>query len=431
MLGKLYRSFIKPVLGLNFNTSNQMLYAIFMGVVLGLVFREKVVFVKILGDIFIKMIKMTVVPLIFISVAHVFCTMQDTLKFGKIAIQCIVIFLITTCLTSILGISFALIFQPGVNTGIDPNAFAIVTKTTQSVNEVKLSGIVADIFPDNPFKSFAEGNILQILIFAIFFGLSVNFISNKTKNVVIIVNELADVVFKLVSIVIKFAPIGIFGLITYLAATQDPTALISLLKLLVLVYAAGFIILLIFYPLILLAFGLNPILFIKKMFEVQYFAFLTSSSTATIPLTKFTSEKNLGVTEGTASFGVPLGATINMNGTSLHLGLTSIFLAQVAGIDLYFIQYIHIVVLCIVLAVGTAGVPAASLLMMPVILITIGVPPEYVGIYVGIDRFLDMLRSTINVSGDALTCVIVDKIGKRLDIKKYNSKKTEKFIGHK
>jgi Na+/H+-dicarboxylate symporter len=431
MFGKLYRSFIKPILGLNFNTSNQMLYAIFVGVVVGLVFREKVVFVKILGDIFIKMIKMTVVPLIFISVTHVFCTMQDTLKFGKIAIQCIVIFLVTTCLTSILGISFAVIFQPGINTGIDPNAFAIITKTTQNIDEVSVSGIISNIFPDNPFKSFAEGDILQILIFAIFFGLSVNFIGNKAKNVIIIVNELADVIFKLVAIVIKFAPIGIFGLMTYLAATQDPKALISLLKLLVLVYAAGFIILFIFYPLILLAFGLNPMPFVKKMFEVQYFAFLTSSSTATIPLTKFTSEKNLGVTGGTASFGVPLGATINMNGTSLHLGLTSIFLAQVAGIDLYFAQYINIVVLCIVLAVGTAGVPAASLLMMPVILITIGVPVEYVGIYVGIDRFLDMLRSTINVSGDALTCVIVDKIGKRLDIKKYNNKKTIKFIGHK
>jgi Na+/H+-dicarboxylate symporter len=431
MFGKLCRGFIKPVLGLNFNTSNQIFYSIFLGVLVGLVFREKVVFIKILGDVFIRMIKMTVVPLIFISVAHVFCTMQDTLKFGKIAIQCIVIFLVTTFLTSILGIILALIFQPGINTGINPNAFAIIAKTTQNTNEVSLSGIISNIFPDNPFKSFAEGNIMQILIFAIFFGLSVNCVSSKAKNVVIIINELAGVISQLVTIVIKFAPIGIFGLITYLAATQNPTALISLLKLLVLFYAAGFIILLIFYPLILLAFGLNPIPFIKKMFEVQYFAFLTSSSTAAIPLTKFTSEKSLGVTNGTASFVVPLGATINMNGTSLHLGVTSIFLAQVAGIDLHFTQYIHIVVLCIVIAVGTAGVPGASILMMPVILITIGVPPEYDGIYVGIDRFLDMLRSTINVSGDALTCVIVDKIGKRLDIKKYNSKKTQRFISHK
>lgn len=422
------KKLLRTIFGLNFSASHQMIYAIVMGLALGIIFREKVAFIKIFGDIFIKSIKMTVVPLIFVSIVHVLCTMKDMLKTGKMALKCVVIFTITTGVTAILGILTALIFKPGINSGINPEDFIAKSAHTVASTEFSLAKEILHIFPDNPFASFASGDVLQILVFAVFFGLAINFVRSKAENVIVVIEEISEVVYKLVAMVTKFAPIGVFGLVGYLAATQDLHALLSLAKHLGLFYGAGLFILFVLYPIYLSFFGLNPIHFIKKMFEMQYFAFLTASSTATIPLTKFTAEKKLGTSQETAAFGVPLGATINMNGGALHFGMTSVFLAQIAGVDLTLFHYANIIFLALVLSIGTAGIPSATLVMMPVLLTAIGVPVEYIGIYIGIDRFLDMLRTAINVSGDAMTCVIVDKLENTLDIEQYNSKTYEKFI---
>lgn len=421
------KTLIAFLLGLKFKPAGQMVYAIFAGIILGLIFREKIAFAKILGDVFIRMITMTVVPLIFLSVTHSLCTMKDIGKTGKMAVQCIAIFVCTTLLTCIIGIASAIIFQPGVNSGIDPTAF--VTNYTVRIGEqLSLAQTIINFFPNNPFKSFTEGDVIQILVFAIFFGVVINVLGSRVKNTMTLIEELSEIVYKLVDIIIKIAPVGIFGLVAFLAGTQDPKMLLSLLRLFVIFYSCGFGILLIVYPLILLSFGLNPWHFVKKIFPVQSFAYFISSSSATIPLNKFTTEKNLGVTEQTTAFCIPLGATINMNGGSLHFGLTSIFLAQVAGIDLAIIDYLNIAFLSLVLSIGTAGIPSATLVMMPMLLISIGVPPEYIGIYVGIDRFLDMFRTLINVTGDSLTAVIVDKSSKTLNIETYNRKEYQRFI---
>lgn len=415
------------IFGLKFKPAGQMAYAIIGGIALGLIFREKVAFIKILGDIFIRMITMTVVPLIFLSVTHSLCTMKDIGKTGKMAVQCVAIFVLTTLLTCVMGITAAVLFQPGINSGINPAAF--ITNYAPKIGEqLSLSQTIINFFPNNPFRSFTEGDVIQILVFAVFFGVVINALGPKVNNIVTLVEELSEVIYKLVDLIIKVAPVGIFGLVTFLAGTQDPKMLLSLLRLFVIFYSCGFGILLVIYPLILLSFGLNPLHFIKKIFPVQSFAYFTSSSSATIPLNKFTAEKNLGVTEQTAAFCIPLGATINMNGGSLHFGLTSIFLAQIAGIDLAIMDYLNIAFLSLILSVGTAGIPSATLVMMPILLISIDVPPEYIGIYVGIDRFLDMFRTLINVTGDALTATIVDKSSKSLNMKIYNSTHYETFV---
>ena len=416
--------------GLKFRPLGQMIYAITLGIILGLIFREKIAFIKILGDIFLKLITMTVVPLIFLSVTHSLCTMKDIGKTGTMAVKCIVIFILTTLLTCVIGIVASSTLKIGLNSGIDPAVFTSGYEVKIG-EKLTLYKTILGFFPNNPFESFARADVIQVLVFAIFFGLAINALGSKVKNATQMIEEVSEIVYKLVGMIIKLAPIGIFGIIAFLAGTQSITTLFSLMRLLLIFYACGFGVLFVVYPLILLAFGLNPLKFIKKIVPVQMFSYLIASSSATIPLNKFTSEKNLGVSEQTASFCIPLGATINMNGGSLHFGLTSIFLAQIAGIDLTLMNYLNIAFLSLILSVGTAGIPSATLVMMPILLMSIGVPPEYIGIYVGIDRFLDMMRTMINVTGDSLTAVIVDKSTKTLDMNVYNGENIVNFTESK
>lgn len=418
---KLYRKFIRPLLGLNLSPSNQMLYAIVVGILLGLIFREKVAFLKIFGDVFIKMIKMTVAPLIFVTVANVFCTMENTAHMGKVAIKSVLFYKIATLLSAAFGIFVVVTLQPGVGINITPESLGITEIKAIDRSGFTVSKMITHIFPDNIFDAFTRGDIIQILVFACFFGFAVNKLNKEVTNVAMIIDSMSKIVFKLIAIIIKFTPIGIFGIMAYLAGTQELSTLKSLLYLVFIIYGCGIVVGYGFYGLLLIFYGLNPIPFFRKVFAVQSFAFLTSSSAAAIPLAKIVAEEKMGVSQETASLAVPLGGAFNMSGTALHLGATSVFLAQIYGLHLGIAEYIQIVVLSIMLTMGAVGIPAASLVMMPVILSSIGVPPEYVAVYVGVDRFLDMVRSCLNATGDVLAAVVVDQSAGKINKAIYNS----------
>lgn len=409
----------------NISPSQQVLLALFVGLALGLIFREKVAFMKIFGDIFLKMIKMTVVPLIFISVAQVFCSMGDAKRMGRVAVKSVLIYKIATVITAAFGVFVAVMLEPGVGVAISPETIGITSSVPVKAVDMSASQMLLHIFPENIFESFVRGDILQILVFAMFFGVAANRIRTDVQNVVVYIDSMAKIVFNLISIVIKFTPIGVLGIIAYLSGTQDLNTLKSLLYLVLIVYCSGFILCYGFYSIVLLCFGLNPIPFFKKVFPVQYFAFLTSSSAAAVPLAKTVAEEKMGVTRGTASLTVPLGAAFNLSGSTLHLGITSVFLAQIYGLDLTMAHYIKIVFLSMMLTMGGAGIPALTLLMMPMILVSIGVPAEYVAVYIGVDRFLDMLRSALNATGDVLAAVITDKSEKTLDMITYTKSAAE------
>jgi Na+/H+-dicarboxylate symporter len=401
--------------------SKQILFCLIIGLILGFTFGEKVAFLKIFGDIFIKLIKMVIVPLTFVLITEIFMNMSNVGKIGKIAFKCMAIYILTTIVATTFGIFISEIVKPGVGVVLTPDFFANSGYNAPKVQAVSFVNIIVGIFPSNIVESFLKADILQILIFAAFFGLAINKVSAASSAVSVFIKSLTAVVMEIINMVIKFTPIGVLGIVAYISGTQSFTTILSLGWLFVVVYGSILFISYVFYGLILVFFGLNPFKFFKKIFQVQYFTFLTASSAASIPLSKITCERKFGVTKETAGFSIPLGASFNMNGTALHLGATSVFLAQVFGASLGIFDYIQIIVLAMILTLGIAGIPGASLVAMPMILSAIGVPIEYVAVYIGIDRFLDMARSSLNVMGDVLTAIIVDKTSGELDKEVYNS----------
>jgi Na+/H+-dicarboxylate symporter len=413
----------KKIFGIS--QQKQILLGLAFGVIIGLIFRQNLAVlgsVKILGDIFLKMLKMTIAPLIFVSIAHIFCSMQNGSQLGRVAFKAIVIFKVMTLVTAVFGIFIAILLKIGVGVFVSPESLGITNFAKIKPSELDTSQMILHIFPENFFKSLVEGDILQILVFACFFGIATKRISHQVSTVVSLVESMYHIVFEIITIVIKFTPIGMFGIVAYLVGTQEFNALKSLVYLVATVYGCGFFVAYVLYGLVLIIYGLNPIPFFKKIAQSQFFAFLTSSSAATVPIAKVVAEKKLGVSQSTSSLVIPLGSALNLSGTTLHFGITSIFLANIFGADLSMIQYVQIVALSIMLTMGAAGIPSASLVMMPVILSAIGVPPEYVAFYVGVDRFLDMVRSMLNSTGDVLTAVIVDKSEGTLNREIYNGK---------
>lgn len=401
--------------------SRQILIGLMLGLIIGFVFKEQVSFLKIFGDIFIKLIKMIIVPLTFVLITDVFMSMSNVSKIGKVAMKCMALYVFTTVFATSFGIFVAEVVKPGVGVILTPDFFANSGYAAPKAQQVSIANIISNIFPDNVFKSFLNADILQILIFSAFFGIAVNKVGSESSSISVFIKSLSSVVMTIIDMVIKLTPIGVFGIGAYLAGTQSFKTLASLGWLIAVVYGSILCITYIFYGLLLSGFGLNPLKFFKKVFQVQYFTFLTASSAASIPLSKATCERKMGVSNETASFSIPLGASFNMNGTALHLGATSIFLAQVYGIELGMFQYIQIIILAMILTLGIAGIPGASLVAMPMILSAIGVPVEYIAIYIGIDRFLDMARSSLNVTGDILVATIVDKTSGELNKEIYNS----------
>lgn len=405
----------------NVSLSKQILIGLIVGLAVGFIFKEQVAFLKIFGDIFIKLIKMIIVPLTFILITDVFMNMSNVSKIGKVAIKCMMLYVFTTVFSSTFGIFMAEIVKPGVGVILTPDFFANSGYAAPKIQQTSFVNIISNVFPDNVFKAFLNADIMQILVFASFFGIAINKVGSESSAVSVFIKSLSSVVMKIIDMVIRVTPLGVFGIGAYLAGTQSFATLASLGWLVAVAYGSMLFILYVFYGVLLAGFGLNPFKFFKKVFQVQYFTYLTASSAASIPLSKITCERKMGVSSETSGFSVPLGASFNMNGTALHLSVTSVFLAQVFGLDLGIFQYIQIVILSMILTLGVAGIPGASLVAMPMILSAIGVPVEYVAIYIGIDRFLDMARSSLNVTGDILVATIVDKTSGDLNLKIYNS----------
>lgn len=367
------------------------------------------------GDIFIRSLKLLVVPLVFVSLVCGTAAMDDVRKLGSIGLKTVGLYLLTTCIAITLAMALAFIFKPGV--GVQPTGVEdYVAKEAPTIWQV-----ITDMFPTNPVNAMAEGNMLQIIVFAILFGLAM-VVSGKTgQRILKIFTDLNEIVLNLVLILMLIAPYGVFAKITIVFADQGVSAFQELgkyfgLVILVLVVHATLV-----YPVLLKLFsGLSPIQFLKNFYKVQIFAFSTASSNATLPVTLETVEKKLGVKNSTASFTVPLGATINMDGTAIMQGVATVFIAQLSGVDLSLSQILMVVVTATLASVGTAGVPGVGLVMLAMVLNQVGLPVEKISLIVGIDRILDMLRTAVNVTGDAAVTCIVAKSEGQLDEEIYN-----------
>lgn len=391
-----------------------------LGLIVGLLFKDVALMLKPVGTLFINMIKMLIVPLVFATLVTGITSMEDLSKMRRIGIKTFSIYLITTAIAVAIGLAFGILFEPGSGVALS-NTAAVAVKKAPPLIDTLLA-----LIPTNPIDSLTKGDILQIIVFAIFLGISINLAGEKGRPVAAFFDSFSETMFKMTEIVISFAPIGVFGLMAWVSASYGVDVLLSLAKVIACVYIASMIhMALTMGGGIALFAKLNPIRFFKGILSAQTVAFTTTSSSGTLPVTTSNTIHNLGVSKPIASFVLPLGATINMDGTAIYQGICVMFVAQAFGVDLTFANYLTIILTATLASIGTAGVPGAGLIMLSLVLTSVNLPLEGIAIIAGIDRILDMARTTVNITGDAMTSVLIAKSEGELDEKIYNQDNVE------
>ena len=388
-----------------------------LGIITGLFFGDAAQAIKPVGDIFIDLINMVVTLLIFSSMTLGITSIHDPEKLGRVGLKTLLVYAVTTIIAIVIGLAFAKLIQPGVGVNLQR---AVVLADVQSPDSQSLSEILFNVIPRNPIASLAEGNILQVIVFSIFLGLAINFAGEKGKPLLGVIESLADVMYRLTSIVMEFAPYGVFAFMAWVAGSFGVDVLISLAWFLLTNYLACFTQVIVVHCGLLWFFArLNPIPFFRGMGDAIVFAVSTSSSSATLPVTMHCAEENLGVSRNISSFVLPLGSTVNMNGAALSQGITAVFIAQAYGIDLSWQALVTVVVTATLSAVGAAGVPGSSYLMLSATLGSVGLPLEGMSLVVGVDRIREMVTTAVNIMGDAVAAVYVAKTEGELDEEQY------------
>ncbi len=391
------------------NLSTKILIALGLGIVAGLELgAEGAAFAKAwigpLGTIFMNLIKMVIVPLVFSSLVMGVCGLGDVKKLGRIGIKTVVLYLVTTAFAIALGIAFGVIVEPGVGLNMATEGLKASAKAAPPIMKV-----IIDIFPTNALDAMVKANMLQIILFSLFIGVGIVAVGEKADALKNTIDGLAEVSYKMVSMIMSFAPIGVFGLITPVVASNGPAVLLPLLKVIICVYVGCLLHAVIVYgAMVKLLAGVCPVDFFKGVAPASLMAFSSCSSGGTLPLTMDCIRK-MGVSQNISSFVLPLGATINMDGTALYQGVCALFVAQIYGIELTGAQYMTIMLTGTLASIGTAGVPGAGFIMLTMILTALGLPLEGSALIAGIDRILDMPRTSVNVTGDAAVTVVVDK----------------------
>lgn len=386
--------------------STKIFIGLALGVMAGLMFQSSpevaTIYIKPLGNLFLNLIKMIIVPLVLSSLVVGSASTGDVGKLGRIGIKTLAYYLVTTAIAVVLGLFLANMVNPGLGLSIPVDATA-EAKEVPSVIETFLN-----IIPTNPIQAMADANMLQIIFFALILGIGITLVGEKAKPFLTFFDSLAEVCYKIVAIIMAFAPIGVFGLITPVVAEHGPSALLPLLKVIITVYLGCFLHAAIVYSgAVYFSAKMSPVTFFKGAAPAMMVAFTTSSSSGTLPITMRCAEENLGVPKSISSFVLPLGATINMDGTALYQGVCALFVAQIYGIDLTFVQQLTIVLTATLASIGTAGVPGAGLIMLTMVLQSVGLPLEGMVLVGGIDRILDMARTCINITGDMAGAILV------------------------
>lgn len=380
------------------------------------VFKDKILIngiFQLLGQVFLRGIMMLVVPLVFVSLVNGTASIGDVKKLGRVGAKTIAFYLVTTAVAIILALILGYFFKPGV--GIDLSAVEVVEPT---INErTSVVQILYEMVPTNPISAMANGSMLQIIVFAIITGIGISLLGPKAEFVQKLFVSLNDLIMKLVEIVMLFAPIGVFGLVAKTFATVGYRLMIPLMKYIILVYVGLIIHAVVVYGILLKRFAkLSPIKFFKKFLPAMSVAFSTASSNATVPVSLEIMEKKIGVSKNIASFTIPLGATINMDGTAIMQGIAVFFVAQVYGYEMTFGMMLTVILTATLASIGTAGVPGAGTIMLSMVLQSVGLPLEGIGLLMGIDRLVDMGRTTMNVTGDAVCTTVIARQEGELNI---------------
>lgn len=395
------------------NLLTQILIAFIIAIIVGAIVGPSIEVVQPLGDLFLRLIKFIIVPLVLASLVVGVAGSGDIKRVGRMGGITFTYYILTTALAVTIGLILANLFSPG--TGIK------LSDTTDRVEPTEAPGIIdtlLNIVPSNPLAALVEGNMLQIIFFAIFLGLAIIMLGDRAKTVYNFFDELAEIMYKITGIVMRFAPIGVFGLIAPTVGKYGISILLPLMKVILVVYIGCILHAVFTYSLSVKFFAkMSPLKFFKGIAPASLVAFSTTSSSGTLPITIKNTEENLGVSRKVSSFVLPLGATINMDGTALYQGVSVLFIAQFFGFDLTFSQQLTIVLTATLASIGTAGVPGAGLIMLTMVVTSVGLPVEGIALIAGIDRILDMIRTSVNVTGDASAAVVVNALEEKRNVK--------------
>jgi Na+/H+-dicarboxylate symporter len=382
----------------------RVIAALILGIITGLVWGEGAVAIKWIGDLFIRAIKMLVVPLIFFSLVAGVASIGDIRKLGAVGGRAMLMFLVTGQLAVILGLTMGTLIKPGL--GVDAS-LAGVTQTP-APPQTTVTDMILKMVPENVVQAMATMDVLALIVFSLLLGIGILMAEKDGEPVARIFDSGAVIMQKVTILVMELTPFGVFALMAWVAGTFGFEGLIPLAKLVALNYIGCAIIILVMYSAMIKFMAKLPVIdFFRGMIDAIAVSYSTASSNATLPVTLRCTQRNLGVSPSVSSFVVSLGATINMNGTAMYLGLATLFGAQIFGVDLSWGDYVMIAVTSTLGAVGAAGIPGAGLIMMALVFGSVGVPLETIALVAGVDRIMDMIRTTTNITGDAAVAVTV------------------------
>ncbi len=389
----------------------KILIGLILGIIVGFVLGPKAQVFHIFGKAFINLLTMLVALIIFSSVVVGICHMKDPKKLGRVGFRTLAFYLITTLIAILVGLFLAKVLAPGSNLQLSPVETDISTFIRPSLGEFFLS-----LIPSNPFAAFAQGNILQIIIFSIFLAIAIIFAGSKAKPLLHVLEAVSETMHTLTHFVMLLAPYGVFALIASTVGSVGLKIILPLLMFLLCNYIGCFFQLFVVFTFSLkFLSGLKVIPFFKGMKDAILLAFTTSSSSATLPVSLECSQKHLGISPDISGFVLSLGSTINMNGGAIGQVVSAVFIAQAYGIELSFLQILILIFVCLISAVGAAGIPGTGLVMLSLVLGVVGLPLEGIALVAGVDRLREMLSSVVNVLGDAVAAVFVAKKEKEMD----------------
>lgn len=393
---------------ISFSTS--IFIALIFGIITGLLLQKHsdiaTNYIAPVGTIFLNLLKMIVVPVVLCSIIQGIISLKDIKKVGTIGLKTVAFYLITTIFAVFLGILFANVLSVGGSYQLNTENLT----TYEAAESISFVDTLVNMFPSNWISPLVNATMLQVIVLALFFGFGIIKAGEKGKPVADLTESFANVSFCIMESILKLSPIGVYALITPVIATNGPNVLLPLMKLIIVVYLVSVIhMVLVYSSFVRFVGGIGPIAFFKGMMPAILFAFSSASSVGTLPLNMECTE-TLGARQDVRSFVLPLGATINMDGTCIYQGICAIFIAQIFGIDLTIADQLMIIVTSTLASVGTAGVPGAGVIMLTMVLQSAGLPLEGIALITGVDRILDMARTTVNITGDAACTICISHL---------------------
>lgn len=373
------------------------------------------------GRLFINAIRMLMVPIILTTIIAGVTSLKDTSRLGRLGAMTIGLYLLTTAFAVSIGLLMATLIRPGAGISLPE-----VGGESDLVEAPTLGELLLGLVPENPVAAMVEGNVLQIIVFAILLGLAINLAGEKGAPVKRFFHSAAEVMFKLAHMVMELAPLGVFALIVWVIGELALVELLSLVWIVVTLYAACLLhIALVYGGCIRLLGRLKPQHFFRGIVDAQAVAYSTATSAGTLPVTMANVQRNLGVSKNVSGFVLPLGATMNMDGTAIYMGIAALFTAQALGVELTMTQYLTVVLTSTLASVGAASIPAAGLIVMPIVLSSVGLPLGAIALFFPIDRLMDMMRTMTNVTGDSMVATLVAKAEGELDHEVYDAPAVE------